>query len=137
MYFHAIEEALHNDNGTAGCGGNSMHIENNLRLGETWWDAISRLSLIQGASAIGDQLSFGIVDWNDQSAVHQPRPGVKANAKLPGRLFSDSPVSKVGMPAVDASQLEVQGRRNPSSFRNQFLFIRRRSHRNGRVGHCP
>ena len=107
VHLHAIEEALHRDNGPVGSAGNSMHIEKNLRLGETRWDAVSRLSLIHGASAISDQLSFGIVDWNDQSVVHQPRSGVKANAKLPGCLFSDFPLSQVGMPAVDASQFEV------------------------------
>ena len=109
MHFHAIEEALHYDDGAILSGAGAMRVEKNLRLGETRWDSVSRLSLIHGASAIGDQLSFAIVDGNDQSAVHQPRSGVKANAKLPSRLFRDSPLGQVGMPAVDASQVEVQG----------------------------
>jgi hypothetical protein len=86
-----------------------MHIEKNLRLGVARRDSVSRLSLIHRASAIGDQLSFGIVDSIDQSAMHEPESGVKASAKLPGRLFDNSPLSQVRMTSVDASQPEVQG----------------------------
>ena len=86
-----------------------MHVEKDLRLGESRWESVPRLSLVHRASAISDQFSVSLVNRNYLPAVHQPRSRVEADAKLDCRRFDNPAFGQIGMRAINASQLEIQG----------------------------
>ena len=109
MNFHAIEEALHHDDGLVPSRAGAMHIEKDLRFGKSRWDAVPRLRLIYRPSAIGDQFSVSVVNRNDQSSMHQSGSRVETDAKLDRCLFGNAALGQIGMRGVDASQLEFQG----------------------------
>jgi len=109
VHFHAIEEALYHDDGVVASGASAVHIEKDLRFGKSRRDAVARLRLIHGPSAIGHQFSVTVVDRNDQSPMHQSWPRVEADSKLDRCLFGNSASGQIGMSVVDASKLELQG----------------------------
>src|SRR6476661_5732696 len=100
MYFHAVEETLHHDDEVIPSGAGTMHIEKDLRFGESCWDAVPRFRLIHGTSAIGDQFSLSVVDRNDQSPMHQSRSRVETDTKLDRCLFGNPTTGQIGMRAV-------------------------------------
>jgi hypothetical protein len=93
---------LHYDDGVLHSGGDAMHVENDLRLGEGRWEPVPRLSLVYRAAAISDQFSVSIVNRNDQPAMHQPRSRVETDAKFDRRLFSDAAPGQIRVRAINA-----------------------------------
>jgi hypothetical protein len=123
VHLHAVEKTFHYDDRALLRGRGTVHVKEDCRLGESRRDSVARRGLIHGAAAIGDQLSVSVVDRNDQSPVHQSWSRVETDAKLKRCFFGNPTIGQIGMRAIDASQFEVQGQRNPSSFRNQFRLI--------------
>src|SRR6185369_4392258 len=103
VHSHAVEETLHHYDEVVLPRAGTMHIEEDLRFGESRWDAVPRLALIHGPPTVGHQFSVTVVDRNDQSPMHQSWPCVEADSKLDRCLLGNSAFGQIGMRVVDAS----------------------------------